>query len=64
MLSSAALSASIDTRSYVELPEVLMLNETYVLGGDPFPGVYMRDIPALLESGYRMSRPKYVNSEL
>ena len=58
------LSASIDTSSYEELPEVLMLNQTYILGGDPFPGVHMRDIPALLESGYRMSRPKYVNSKL
>ncbi|XP_074633471.1 fibroblast growth factor receptor 1-like isoform X1 [Acropora palmata] len=42
----------------------VVLYEIFTVGGDPFPGVYMRDIPALLESGYRMSRPKYVNSKL
>ena len=35
-----------------------------VAGGDPFPGVYMRDIPALLKNGYRMSRPKFISPKL
>lgn len=33
-------------------------------GGDPFPGVYMREIPALLKEGYRMACPKFVNRKL
>ncbi len=33
-------------------------------GGDPFPGVYMREIPALLKNGYRMTRPKFVSPKL
>jgi len=33
-------------------------------GGDPFPGVYMREIPTLLKEGYRMACPKYVNPKL
>ena len=36
----------------------------FVLGGDPFPGVYMREIPTLLKNGYRMSRPKFISSKL
>ncbi|XP_067044403.1 fibroblast growth factor receptor 1-like isoform X2 [Acropora muricata] len=42
----------------------VVLYEIFTVGGDPFPGVHMRDIPALLENGYRMSRPEYVNSKL
>ena len=60
----SAPSASNYGSSHVELSELLMLNGTFYLGGDPFPGVCMRDIPALLESGYRMSCPKFVNSKL
>ena len=33
-------------------------------GGDPFPGVYMREIPALLKEGYRMTCPKFVSPKL
>ena len=33
-------------------------------GGDPFPGVYMREIPALLKEGYRMACPKFVSPKL
>lgn len=42
----------------------VVMYEIFTVGGDPFPGVYMRDIPALLKNGYRMSRPKFVSAIL
>ena len=33
-------------------------------GGDPFPGVCMREIPSLLKKGYRMPCPKFVSPKL
>ncbi|KAJ7381377.1 Fibroblast growth factor receptor 4 [Desmophyllum pertusum] len=38
--------------------------EIFTVGGDPFPGVYMREIPTLLKNGYRMSCPKFVSPKL
>lgn len=35
-----------------------------ILGGDPFPGVYMKDMIVLLKNGYRMSRPKFISQTL
>ena len=35
-----------------------------VSGGDPFPGVYMKDMLVLLKKGYRMSRPKFISPKL
>ncbi|XP_022801984.1 proto-oncogene tyrosine-protein kinase receptor Ret-like [Stylophora pistillata] len=42
----------------------VVMYEIFTVGGDPFPGVYMRDIPALLKDGYRMPRPKFVSEKL
>ncbi|KAL9964482.1 hypothetical protein ACROYT_G028129 [Oculina patagonica] len=42
----------------------VVMYEIFTVGGDPFPGVYMREIPTLLKNGYRMSRPKFVNQKL
>ncbi|PFX18410.1 Fibroblast growth factor receptor 1 [Stylophora pistillata] len=42
----------------------VVMYEIFTVGGGPFPGVYMRDIPTLLKDGYRMARPKFVSEKL
>jgi len=42
----------------------VVMYEIFSVGGDPFPGVYMREIPALLKEGYRMACPKFVSPKL
>ncbi|KAL9964826.1 hypothetical protein ACROYT_G028517 [Oculina patagonica] len=42
----------------------VVMYEIFTVGGDPFPGVYMREIPALLKNGYRMTRPKFLSPKL
>lgn len=43
---------------------LLLIKKTLQSGNEPFPGVSMREIPALLKEGYRMARPKYVSLKL
>nr|XP_058941782.1 fibroblast growth factor receptor 3-like [Pocillopora verrucosa] len=56
-------SGAYTTRSDVWSFGVVMY-EIFTVGGDPFPGVYMRDIPAMLKNEYRMPRPKFVSAKL
>ena len=48
----------------IKMTQFLLCLWQFLTGGDPFPGVYMRDIPALLRNGFRMSRPKFVSATL
>ena len=48
----------------IKITQFLLSLWQFLTGGDPFPGVYMRDIPALLRNGFRMSRPKFVSATL
>lgn len=48
----------------IKITQFLLCLWQFLTGGDPFPGVYMRDIPALLRNGFRMSRPKFVSATL
>ena len=48
----------------IKITQFLFSLWQFLTGGDPFPGVYMRDIPALLRNGFRMSRPKFVSATL
>ena len=40
------------------------LTSSYVLGDSPYPGYKGKQVPGLVESGFRMSKPKHVSDNV